>query len=280
MFFDRLNGNRLVCAHRGARSLAPENTLLAMKKAIACGADCWETDVQGCADGEAVIFHDDTLERTTDVATHAAFAGRRPWPVHAFGLTELRRLEAGTWFLENDPCGTVASGEVPAADAAAIASQKIPTLREALLATRKHGFPMNLEIKDPRATPGDLAIVARVLDELRETGTEDLVLLSSFNHAVLAEAKRLNPDVPTAALVEGAHPQDLTAYLKQLGVAAYHPDHSITDPERIRELTAAGFRVNLWTVNDIDRAMAFFSAGATVVMTDFPQRLHRRLVGT
>lgn len=277
MFFDHLKRSRPVCAHRGARSLAPENTLLAMEKAIACGADCWETDVQNSGDGEPVIFHDDTLERTTDVAKHEAYADRRPWPVHAFTLPELRRLDAGTWFLESDPFGTIAAGEIMDEVAAIIPGQRIPTLREALLATRKHGFPMNLEIKDQPNAPDDFTLVAKVLDALRETGTEDLVLLSSFNHAYLAEARRLNSAVPIAALVEGTHPEDLIAYLRRLGVAAYHPAHGIADPDLIREVTAAGFRVNLWTVNDSDRADALFAAGAAAVMTDFPQRLCDRL---
>ena len=277
MFLDHLQSTRVVCAHRGARSLAPENTLLALEKAVACGADCWETDVQTSADGELVIFHDDTLERTTDVAEKEEFATRRPWSVDAFTLAELRGLDAGRWFLATDPFGTIAAGEVPEADFAAIAAQRIPTLREALLATRVRRFPMNLEIKDQPGKSGDLTIVTKVLELLRETGTEELVLLSSFNHAYLAETRRLNPALPTAALVEESHPDELVPYLRRLGVVAYHPDQAISDPELVRSVTAAGFRVNLWTVNDMERALAFFAAGATAVVTDFPQRLRRAL---
>ena len=277
MFFDLLPPARVVCAHRGARSLAPENTLLALEKAVACGADCWETDVQQSADGELVIFHDDTLERTSDVAQRDMFATRRPWPVDAFTLAELRSLDAGSWFLAADPFATIAAGEVPEADFPAIAAQRIPTLREALLATRARRFPMNLEIKDQPGKSGVLTIVTKVLDLLRETGAEELVLLSSFNHAYLAEARRLNPVLPTAALVEEAHPDELVPYLRRLGVVAYHPDAKITDPDLVRAVVAAGFRVNLWTVNDMERALAFFAAGATAVVTDFPQRLRRAL---
>lgn len=277
MFFDLLPPARVVCAHRGARSLAPENTLLAMEKAVACGADCWETDVQQSADGELVIVHDDTLERTSDVAQRDAFASRRPWPVDAFTLAELRSLDAGSWFRAADPFGTVAAGEVGETDFAAIAAQRIPTLREALLATRAKRFPMNLEIKDQPGKSGDLSVVARILDLLRETGTEDLILLSSFNHAYLAEARRLSTALPLAALVEDAHPHELVPYLRQLGVVAYHPDAKITDPELVRAVVAAGFRVNLWTVNDMERALEFFAAGATAVITDYPQRLRRAL---
>lgn len=67
-FFDHVPGSGLVCAHRGARSIAPENTLLALDKARDCGAHCWESDVRLSGDGHLLIFHDDLLERTTDIA--------------------------------------------------------------------------------------------------------------------------------------------------------------------------------------------------------------------
>jgi glycerophosphoryl diester phosphodiesterase len=273
MFFDRIPATGAVCAHRGARSLAPENTLAAAEKAVSAGADCWELDVQLTADNQLVVFHDDDLARTTDVASRPEFAARAPWPVQVFSLAELRSLDAGSWFIKADPHGTIASGEIPTAGLPALRHLAIPTLAEALSFTTTHRFPMNLEIKDQLHSPGDLSIVSAVLAAIEAARAADLILLSSFNHAYMAEARRLAPHVPAAALVEERHPGNLVAYLRSLGVAAYHPDADITTPDLVRELVAAGFRLNLYTVNDTDLALEFWKAGATAIITDFPQRL-------
>ncbi len=271
-FFDRFTGAGYVCAHRGARSIAPENTLLALEKSRHCNADLWEMDVQATADGELVLLHDHTLERTTDVVTHPEFSDRSPWNLAEFTYAEVQKLDAGSWFLQSDPFGTIVSGEVSPDDFPAIKVQRIPLLRDALNDCRKNDFPVNLEIKDQTGTAAEGTIVQNVLDLLKETNTEQLVLLSSFNHDYLRQTKWLNRNIATAALVE-THPENLLVYLRDLGVDAYHPDQTITDNSLIRQLSVAGMRVNLWTVNDLDRAQYFIDAGATFICTDWPQRM-------
>ncbi|MBZ4684455.1 MAG: Glycerophosphodiester phosphodiesterase [Desulfomicrobiaceae bacterium] len=278
MFFDRLPGSGYVCAHRGARALAPENTMMAAELGLALGADYWETDVHKIADGSLVIFHDDVLSRTTDVRDHDEFAARAPWITSGFSFEELRRLDAGAWFAEQDPFGTIASGEVSPVDVDRMRGQRIPSLRAVLEFTRRHDFPLNIEIKDQTQSPGDLSIVGDVLEMVRSTGVEDLVLVSSFNHDYLAEMRRLAPEIPIAVLVEGAHPANLVQYLHDLGAETYHPDHALVDADLVRGLTAAGIRVAPWTVNDMDRAMALIEAGCFGIITDFVHSLRKRLV--
>lgn len=286
MFFDRLPGAGYVCAHRGARSLAPENTLLAARAALEAGADFWELDVQRSADGALVVFHDDFLERTTDVSSRADLADRAPWAVRDFTLAELRGLDAGSWFGAADPHGGIAAGEVSPEAVARMAGARIPTFRETLDFCREHGLPVNVEIKDQIADQAanqvgdrntDPGIAEQVLRELRESGTRDLVLVSSFNHDYLRTLHRLDPELPLAALVEERHPDDLPDYLRGLGVLGYHPDVEITDPELVRGLAARGFRVSPWTVNDADAALALLDAGGFAAITDYPQRLRRVL---
>ena len=132
---------------------------------------------------------------------------------------------------------------------------------------------MNLEIKDQNGTAADDQIVRKVLDSLKNSQAEDLVLISSFNHNYLRQAKQLNPTIALAALVEEHHPENLLSYLHDLDVDAYHPDQLITDTALVRELVAAGMRVNLWTVNASGQAKDYFAAGATLICTDWPQRL-------
>ena len=271
-FFDLFLRNRLVCAHRGARSIAPENTWLAMEQAHRCGSDLWETDVQLSADGELVLFHDNSLTRTTDVVDHSEYANRI-LNVTSFTAAELASLDAGSWFLTADPFATVGTGEVDKELYPKIKKQKIPLLCDVLEYCRKNNFPINLEIKDQRGTDADHLLVEKVLDCLRKYQCEELVLISSFNHEYLRQVRKLNPLISIAALVEENHPENLLEYLEDLGVAAYHPDQEITHPSQVRELVNAGMRVNLWTVNEVDQAKEYFAAGATFICSDWPQRM-------
>lgn len=271
-FFDHFPAGGLVCAHRGARSIAPENTWLAMEQAHWCGSDLWETDVQLSADGELVLFHDTTLTRTTDVVDHSEYVNRI-LNVTNFTAAELASLDAGSWFLSSDPFETVGTGEVDKESYPEIKKQKIPHLCDVLDYCRKNNFPINLEIKDQRGTDADHLIVAKALDCLKKFQCEDLVLISSFNHNYLRQVKQLNPSISFAALVEENHPENLLEYLEDLGVSAYHPDQEITPPSQVRELVNAGLRVNLWTVNEVDRAREYFDAGATFICSDWPQRM-------
>lgn len=272
-FFARFPATGYICAHRGARSIAPENTAMAWEKGRLCGADLWETDVQATADGELVLFHDHTLERTTDIITRSEFSARKPWNLADFTLAELQSLAAGTWFLHTDPFATIATGDVSEDEFPAIRAQRIPLLHDALNDCRNYDFPLNLEIKDQAGTAAHETIVGKVLDLLKTTDTEKLVLISSFNHTYLRQVKQLNPLIATAALVENEHPDNLLDYLRDLDVEAYHPDQLITDATLIRQLVNAGMRVNLWTVNEVERAQYFIAAGATFICTDWPQQM-------
>ncbi len=270
MFFDNLPQHGFICAHRGARSIAPENTLLALKKARECGAHCWETDVRMTKDKELVIFHDASLVRTTNIATHKIFSTQKQCDVSQFTLEELRKLDAGSWFLTDDPFATVASGEVESDEKTAIQGQQIPRLREILQFSKEHHFPVNIEIK-PLDTPrGDVAIVDLLVEIIEETGTVDLVLLSSFQHDYLHRARVLSKSIAIAVLAEEHHPENIIQYLESFSAVAYHPNEKICDTELIRQVQQSGFRVNSWTVNDVKRADELLSAGAGII-TDWPQ---------
>jgi glycerophosphoryl diester phosphodiesterase len=272
MFFDNLPEGSFVCAHRGARSIAPENTLLSMRRARECEAHCWETDVRLSRDGELIIFHDPTLESTTDIAIHKAYKDRRPWATDQFTAAELRGLDAGSWFLRDDPFGTIASGEVSPQEQEAIRGQKIPLLHEVLEFTGKHHFPVNLEIKDLETPQGDVLIVDKIMDMLEQTGTMDLVLLSSFRYEYLYRARELHPAISLAVLAGEQHPADLLRKLSEFSATAYHPKETLCDPDLIRELQRANFRINPWTVNNIAQAKKMLQDRMGVI-TDWPQRL-------
>jgi glycerophosphoryl diester phosphodiesterase len=277
VFFDRLPGAGYVCAHRGARALAPENTMLAFELALELGADYWETDVHKAADGTLVVFHDDVLSRTSNIARQSEFAHRAPWPTWSFTLEELRRLDVGSWFVDEDPYGTIVAGSGDPALIKRMKGLSIPTLDQALAFSKQKAFPVNIEIKDQTQLPGDLSIVGDVLQAIHEHEAEDLVLISSFNHDYLAEMKRLAPHIPLAVLVEDTPPDNVVSYLRALGADTYHPDRNLIDAECVRALAKQGIRVAPWTVNDMAEALSLVEAGCFGIITDYTHALRRLL---
>lgn len=257
-------------AHRGARSLAPENTISAALQALSAGADMWELDVTITADGELIVLHDGTLKRTTNVEAH--YPLRAPWKAHTFLLDEIRELDAGSWFVRQDPFGQIASGAVSADDCESYRGEKVPTLEEALRFTRDKDWRVNVEIKDLGKSPGHKIIVERVLYLIRKLDMAEQVLISSFNHHYLIRSKQQFPEVETAALV--AMPAMLAANkLEHLHAQAYNPRKGAISPFRIRSLQDRGFAVNVWTVNDERDLARYIDWGVDGLITDFPQRL-------
>ena len=264
-FLDLYTRPNLIAAHRGERSRAPENTLRALRQSVG-RCDFMEIDVQLSRDGVPVIVHDDTLGRTTDVSEIKAFALRKPWRVEDFTSEELSSLDFGSWFYRTDPFGEIKAGRV---DLPGECREGLLTLEAALDFAREQGVFLNVEIKDMQGSFADGEVVETVMGVIKRTRTEPLVLLSSFYHPYLKLCKESAPNIPTAALQEYCHPADLIAYLRSLRVDAYNPDDAITDRKIVETVRGAGFFVNVFTVNDVQRQRELFGWGVNGVFTDF-----------
>lgn len=260
--------NVLIIAHRGARSLAPENTMSAALKAYDCGADGWELDVAMSLDGELVMIHDDTLERTSNVKD--LFPNRQPWSVYAFTYEELKQLDFGSWFIDSDPFEQIALGHVTEADTEKYRGEQIPTLREALLFTKDNNWWVNIEIKDASGTQADAKIVSEVVALVEALEMEDAVLISSFNLDYLRQVKLYNSSLATGVLVNKII-QDPIALMEALGAQAFHPGLKVTYEKQVQLLREAGYDVNVWTVNEESDLKALIEMGVTGIFTDFPQ---------
>ncbi len=249
-FLELLNKTNLIAAHRGARSLAPENTLIALKNSLG-RCDFIEIDVQLSQDGVAVIMHDDTLERTTNVNEIDVFKSRKPYRVCDFTVDELRTLDYGSWFYGDK-------------------NHKEPllTLRDALEFIKENNIFLNIEIKDMYGIVSDEAVVSTVVKEIKESDTHELVLISSFRHEYLKLAKEKLPDMPTAALVENKYPLNLLEYLRELKVNGYNLNSELVDKQNVEMLREAGFFVGVYTVNDAKRAKELFNMGVNCVFSD------------
>jgi len=259
----------MIWAHRGFSGIAPENTIVAAREAFAAGADGWELDVAASSDGELVVIHDDGLERTTDAKLR--FPDRSPWSVYDFTLEELRSLDAGFWYAAADRFGQVASGRVDARRLASYALERLPTLREALEFTKARAWKVNVEIKDATGRACDAWIVEKTVALIRELGLVDSVLLSSFNHEYLRRARKADPALALAALVE-KDPPDPVALLRELGARALNPRLASLKEATVRALRAAGFEVNVWTVDEPADMRRLLDWGVTGLITDFPDR--------
>ncbi len=265
-FWEHFPHDRLIAAHRGFRAIRAENTMMAFEASVG-RCDFVELDVGFSRDGIPIIIHDDTLERTSDVVELKGFTP--PYTVVDYSYAELLQLDFSSWFTQKDPFGTIASGTVDKTELEALPVQRIVTLAEVLSFFKQHQTPVNVEIKDMRGTAFDAVATQKVLAIIRETDMAAEVLLSSFNHSYVVEAKVLAPHISRAALQEHAHPEDLLRYLKELGVDCYHCHLKIVTPSLVRELNDAGITVNVYTVNTPEEKDRMFSWGVKSVFTDF-----------
>ncbi len=261
-------------AHRGARSLAPENTLPAAVKALELGAHMWELDVGMTRDGELLVVHDATLERTSNVAS--VFPKRRPWKVHDFTLDEIRQLDFGSWFAREDPFGQIRSGSTTPAELERFGGLQAPTLAEALELTRRHHWCVNVEIKDLRGTPGHQVVVEKVVSLVNALNLHDAVLISSFNHDYLEAARRRDSKIHLGVL-SNRRLRDPLAILRRLGALSYHPRLSAVAPEDVQVLHHEGFHTFVWVANDTETFLRLQHLEVSGIFTDFPQDLARLL---
>uniref|UniRef100_A0A8C3XC40 Glycerophosphodiester phosphodiesterase domain containing 2 n=1 Tax=Cyanoderma ruficeps TaxID=181631 RepID=A0A8C3XC40_9PASS len=129
--------------HRGAPMLAPENTLMSLRKAVECDVQVFETDVMVSADGVPFLMHDEDLTRTTNV--QAVFPERAALNSTAFNWTDLQQLDAGSWFLERRPFPTVQS--LSPDDRKEAAEQRIPSLEQALEAAKQSNISIMFDLR-------------------------------------------------------------------------------------------------------------------------------------
>ncbi len=245
----------LAFAHQGGAELAPSNTLPAFQKARDLGCDILELDIHGTADGEIVVIHDETVDRTT------SGAGR----VKDQTLAELKALDAGYRF---SPDGTSHPYRGTGVT--------IPTLREVL-----ETFPaarVNIEIKQEEP-PIEAALVSLI----REMNATDRVLVASVDDEVIQRFRRLAPDVATSTsekevylFVIGAW-LHLTALLDPAFDALQVPPNSGTIPVVTHDVVEAAhsknIQVHVWTIDEEEEMRRLLALGVDGIISDRPDLL-------
>jgi len=246
----------LVIAHRGGAGIAPENTLFAFKRSVELGVDILELDIRSTVDGELVVFHDATVNRTTDGTGVVA----------AMTFDEIKKLDAGfRWTNDGGKTFPFRGKDI-----------KIPTLREVFEA-----FPavkINIEPKHNMPSP-----VKPLCDLIKEFNRTDKVIVGTFQDEVLQDFRQTCKGVATSA-----SPSEVSFFLAKykLGLSAsYSPEMQVLQiPEKLGSLQivtedyikAAHERnldIHVWTIDDIADMKRLIAIKVDGIMTNYPDRL-------
>ena len=219
-----------VFAHRGYSGKYPENTMLAFREAEKAGTDGIELDVQLTKDGQIVIIHDETLDRTTTGTG---------W-VKDHTLKELKALDASV----------IKGGTCP--------PERIPTLEEYCDWVKGTKLITNIELKTSIICYPE--IEEKTAEMVRAFGLEDRVIFSSFNHL----------QCPVGALVENNDLQFAGYYCHKYGFDFYHPDCHLLTKANVDNCKEYGIGINTWTVNDLGIFETMVEWGVEGVIGNFP----------
>lgn len=230
-------------AHRGAGTLAPENTLAAFRVGAAHGYRGFECDVKLSADGVLFLMHDSELERTT--SGHGV-GGEQAWAA-------LSQLDAGSWHSR------------------AYAGEPLPTLAAIARWIRANGLLLDLEIKPtPGAEEATGRAVALAVRELW-AGAAVPPLLSSFRPESLKAAREAAPELPRALLLDSFW-DGWEAIEPMLDCAAVITNHELMDAALLDRLHAQGKRALVYTVNEPEEAGRLLALGIDGIVTDAVDR--------
>ncbi|KAI1898084.1 hypothetical protein AGOR_G00068700 [Albula goreensis] len=238
--------------HRGAPMLAPENTMMSFRKSVECGVTAFETDVQVSMDGVPFLMHDHGnrfLCRTTNSKEAYNHSSQVTWK-------ELQVLNAGSWFLENDPFRTVSS--LSEEDRAESGNQTIPSLADLLVLARQHNISVIFDMKNDKVNGSD--------NDTRRT--VDTIVRSNISHELVwwlppIHRKYVKNAVPGFQHFYANWTKMKAAQAKQLNVK-----YSALDTESIRELRREGVSVNLYVVNEPWLFSLLWCANASSVTTN------------
>lgn len=237
-------------AHRGASGYAPENTMAAFEKAFEMGADMLELDVQLSKDGQVVVIHDSTVERTTN----------GQGKVGDLTLEELQKLDAGSWY------HTEFKGEI------------IPTLAEVL---EHYGGRIGLliEIKSPSHHPGIEKKIAECIEKSMVSSNssgryKDMVIVQSADTDSLLQFHRLMPDIPLGVVITSSkeisvqHLQDMKVYADYVSVSM-----RLITKGLVQKIHQSDMKTLVWTVRDMLQIPYFLQIDVDGIITDYPDRV-------
>jgi glycerophosphoryl diester phosphodiesterase len=256
---DDASARPLIIGHRGAAALAPENTIISFKRAITDGADGIEFDVRLAGDHIPVVIHDPTLRRTA----------LREGLVASLSSTDLCQVNVGRWF----------NLRLPALARQEYEDATIPTLAEVFELFRASSCMLYVEIKCIRAESP--AIASRVAELIRDYRLINQVVVESFTLDAIAEIKRIDPLIRTAALFEPKLVPPPTRRRIMREASACNADelalHSLLATRRITaDAARRGMKTIVWTVDNPAWVARATRLGIYALITNNPALMTRR----
>lgn len=239
----------LVIGHRGAMGYAPENTLASFEEAIRRGADAIELDAQLSQDGQIVVMHDSSVERTTN---GEGLVRDMPWK-------KLKTLDAGGWYGEE------------------FAGQYIPSLRDVILrfrnrrTARRQPVGLVIELKTVPGLGGSLADAVVAL--LQEEQFVDRTAVISFDAVALEEVHAADKHVPTGLLYSEEKGESPLHQAQRIGAHALFPRKTCVTARGVVTAHKAGLAVGVWTANTANEMKRLIACGVDAIATNFPDKL-------
>jgi glycerophosphoryl diester phosphodiesterase len=232
----------LIFAHRGSAGTHPENTMDAFLEAERVGADGIELDVQLTKDGEVVVIHDETVDRTTNGKGY----------IKDSHLKDLRKLHANYTFKKKF-----------------FNKQKIPTLIEVFDWMKDNSLVCNIELKN--SIMDYEGMEEKVVKMINEYGYSDRIIISSFNHYSIVACKRLDPTIEIAPLYSTGLYMPWV-YARSLGAKGIHPNQKVATDEIISASIRNGIEVRPYTVNKAHQLKRLFNINCSAIVTDYPEK--------
>lgn len=238
----------IVIAHRGLSGIAPENTAPAFELMASKQVQWLETDIDITKDGELVLLHDNTVNRTAN--------GRGN--LHALNYADLQQLDAGNWF------------------DAEFAGTAIMRLADLIQLINREQLNVNFELKavfNSHDQHLDEQLLQQFSVALQAIQPASQIIVSSFNPQLLARFKAANPTVPIGILFEDAIPTNWLQVAQAVQADYIHPDVNYLTAADVLKFKQAGYQTNVWTVNDQATATELFSWGVYGIFTDFAHEM-------
>ncbi len=286
--------------HRGARGLAPENSIAGFELAMRHGVTTLELDIAITRDGVLVVHHDLALHPDITRDADGRWLDSPSAPIHTMDWATLQtfdvgRLRAGSRYASQHPHQVPADGT------------RIPRLSDLFDMVRRSGnetirFAIETKLNPtlPDATLPPEPFARALVAEIRRAGMQERVQILSFDWRTLQVVQRIAPEMPTVYLTAqqrwldniGADKADLSpwtagfdvrkhgsvpALIKAAGGRIWSVFHGDLTPERLREAQALGVKVLVWTVNDNDTMARFVDMGVDGLITDRPDLLRALL---
>ncbi|SMX93469.1 glycerophosphoryl diester phosphodiesterase [Brevibacterium sp. 239c] len=244
----------LVIAHRGASAKYPENTIPAFAAGIEQGADMIEIDVHMNRDGDLIVIHDDTLERTTNV--RLLHPERADLSVSGMTTAEIAALDAGSW------------------KGSSFAGVTVPHLGEVLELVHTTRTGLLLEVKHPAQYPGIAEVLVESLtsvpDYLDRALAAGMLVVQSGDWAFIREFHALAPEVPVGVLGRPCPDElhDFATWVDQV-----NPQYIAADSTFLGHVHELGMSSLVWTVDSVEEMEKAIDLGADGIITNRPDRL-------